>query len=142
MELSWLVQHHLDGVLLLVELVTFVSLAATRSPRASLDGGHLLQAIPVVMALVFPLDVAIAVVVPALAGSRLGLSYSWLGLSKLHPYCGVSCCILVRYRHEFSHGLGLGPVELVLHQRSIPAAIGEVFDGLLLTYSFARVAQF
>jgi hypothetical protein len=67
-ELAWLVQHHLDGVLVFVELVALAPLTPARSPQASLDCGHLLQALLVVMALVFPLAVTVAVVMPVLAG--------------------------------------------------------------------------
>jgi hypothetical protein len=66
-ELAWLVQHHLDGVLVFVELVALAPLTPARSPRASLDYGHLLQAVLVIMALVFPLAMTIAVVMPILA---------------------------------------------------------------------------
>jgi hypothetical protein len=52
----------------------------------------------------------------------------------------VSRRVLVRYRHEFSHGLGLSPVELVLHQRPFPASVGEVSDGFLLACSFRGAA--
>jgi hypothetical protein len=73
MKLAWLVQHHLDGVLVFVELVTFLNLAPARNPWASLDCGHLLRAILVVMTLMFPLVVTVSVIMPALAECRLGL---------------------------------------------------------------------
>jgi hypothetical protein len=77
-ELAWLIQHHLDGVLVLVELISLALLTLACNPRASLDCGHLLRAILVVMTLVFPLAVAVIVVVPTLAGCQLGLACSRL----------------------------------------------------------------
>jgi hypothetical protein len=113
------VQHHLDDVLVLVELVTFAPLAATHSPRASLDCGHLLRAILLLVTLVFPLAVTVVVMMPALARCRLGLPCSRPSLSKLRSGRGVSRCVLVCYRHEFGQGLRLSSVELVLHQGSV-----------------------
>jgi hypothetical protein len=75
-ELIGLIQHHLDGVLVLAELVSFALLDSTRSPRASLDSNHLLGTILVVVTLVFPLAMAVTIVVYALAGCRLGLTSS------------------------------------------------------------------
>jgi hypothetical protein len=75
-ELTGLVQYHLDGVLVLVELIPLALLTPARSPRASLDNAHLLRAILVVVKLVSPLAVAISVVMSALAGCRLGLACS------------------------------------------------------------------
>jgi hypothetical protein len=77
MELAGLIQHHLNGVLVLAELVFFVLLASTRSPRASFYSGHLLGAVLVVMALIFPLAVPITVVMSSLAGCRLRLASGW-----------------------------------------------------------------
>jgi hypothetical protein len=73
MELAWVVQHHLDGALVLVELVTLALLTPARSPRASMDSGHLLRAVLVVMTFILPLAVAVSIVVSALDGCRLGL---------------------------------------------------------------------
>jgi hypothetical protein len=71
-----MVQHHLDGVLIFVELVALAPLAPARSPRVSLDCNHLLRVILVVVTLIFPLAMTVAIVMPALAGCRLGLAYS------------------------------------------------------------------
>jgi hypothetical protein len=87
------------------------------------------------MMLVLPLVVVVTIVMPALDRSRLGLPRSRPGLGELHPCRGVDHRLLVRYGHQLSHGFGL-----VLHQCPVPAAIGEVSDGLFFTYSFARVA--
>jgi hypothetical protein len=75
-KLTGLIQHHLDGVLVLAELVSVVLLASAHSPWASLDSCHLLGAVLVVMTLVLPLAVAITVMMSALAGCRLGLACS------------------------------------------------------------------
>jgi hypothetical protein len=114
MELAGLIQHHLDGVLILAEFVSFALLASTRSPRGSLNSGHLLGAVLVVTALIFPLAVPITVVMSSLAGCRLRLASGWRWLNVLHSCCGVGGSVLVRYRHEIRHRLRLGSVELVL----------------------------
>jgi hypothetical protein len=87
MKLTGLIQHHLDGVFVLAELVSFALLASARSPRASLDSSHLLGAVLVVMTLIFPLFMAIMVVMSALVGCRLGLASGRRWLDVLHP-CG------------------------------------------------------
>jgi hypothetical protein len=76
MELTRLIQHHLDGVLVLVELVSLALLASARSPRASLDSSHLLGSILVVVMLVLSLAMEITIVMSVLAGCRLGLACS------------------------------------------------------------------
>jgi hypothetical protein len=75
-ELIGLIQHHLDGALILVELISLALLTSTRSPRASLNSGHLLGAILVVVTLIFPLAMAITVMMTTLAGCQLGLACS------------------------------------------------------------------
>jgi hypothetical protein len=103
MELAGLIQHHLDGVLVLAEFVPFALLASTRSPRASLNSSYLLGAVLVVTALVFPLAVSIMVVMSPLAGCRLRLASGWRWLNALHPCGRVGGSVLVRYRHEIRH---------------------------------------
>jgi hypothetical protein len=88
-ELIGLIQHHLDGVLVLVELVSLTLLASAHSPRASLDSGYLLGAVLVVMTLVLTLVVVITVMMPALAGCRLVLACCRYQLCVLHPCGGV-----------------------------------------------------
>jgi hypothetical protein len=87
--------------------------------------------------LVFSLAVPVAVVMSTLAGCRLRLASGWRWLNILHPCSGVGGSVLVRYRHEVSHCLRLGPVELVLQQGSFSASICEAANGLLLAHSFA-----
>jgi hypothetical protein len=103
MELAGLIQHRLDGVLVLAEFVFFALLAFTRSPRASLNSGHLLGAVLVVVALIFPLAVLITVVMSSLTGSRLRLASGRRWLNILHSCSGVGGSVLVRYRHEICH---------------------------------------
>jgi hypothetical protein len=103
MELTGLIQHHLDSVLVLAEFVPFALLASTRSPRASLNNGHLLGAVLVVTTLFFPLAVSITVVMSSLAGCRLRLAPGWRWLNVLHPCSRVGRSVLVRYRHEVCH---------------------------------------
>jgi hypothetical protein len=136
-ELARLIQHHLDGVLVLAELVSFVFLTSTRSPRASLNNSHLLGTVFVVMTLVLPLAMTIMVVMSALAECRLRLASGWHWLDVLYPCSGVSGGVLVRYRHEVSHCFWLGPMELMLQQGPISAPVREVANGLLLAHSFA-----
>jgi hypothetical protein len=91
--------------------------------------------------LILSLVVAITVVVSTLAGCRLRLASGWRWLNILHPCGGVGRSVLVRYRHEISHCLRLGPVELMLQQGSFSASVREVANGLFLAHSFACVAQ-
>jgi hypothetical protein len=88
MELTRLIHHHLDGVLVLVELVPLALLASARSPWASLDNSHLLGAILVVVTLVLPLAMAITVVMSAFE-CQLGLTRSQHRFRVLHPCGGV-----------------------------------------------------
>jgi hypothetical protein len=103
MEFAGLIQHHLDGVLVLAEFVPFALLASTRSPQASLNNSYLLEAVLVVTVLVFPLAVSITVVMSSLAGCQLRLASDWRWLNALHPCSRVSGSVLIRYRHEVRH---------------------------------------
>jgi hypothetical protein len=103
MELIGLIQHHLDGVLVLAKFVSFEFLASTRSPRASLNSGHLLGAVFVVTALIFPLAMLIMVVMSFLAGCRLRLTSGWRWLNVLYSCSEIGGSVLVRYCHEIRH---------------------------------------
>jgi hypothetical protein len=103
MELAGLIQHHLDGVLILAEFVPFAFLASTHSPGASLNRSYLLGAVLVVTAFVLPLAMSIMVVMSSLAGCRLRLAYGWRWLNALYSCSRVGGSVLVRYRHEVSH---------------------------------------
>jgi hypothetical protein len=74
MELTGLIQHHPDGVLVLAKFVAFALLASARSPWASLNSSHLLGAILVVTAFVFPLAMSIIIVMSSLTSYRLRLT--------------------------------------------------------------------
>jgi hypothetical protein len=84
MELIGLIQHHLDGVLVLAKLVTFVLLASTCSPRASLNSSHLLGAILVVTVFVFPLAMSIMIVMFSSTDCRLRLTSGWRWFDVLY----------------------------------------------------------
>jgi hypothetical protein len=103
MELARLIQHHLDGVLVFVELVSFALLTSTRSPWASLNNSYLLRTILVVAALVLPFSMSITVVMSSLAGCRLRLAPGWRWLNALHSCGRVGGSVLVRYCHEVRH---------------------------------------
>jgi hypothetical protein len=100
MEFAGLIQHHLNGVLVLAKFIPFALLAATHSPRASLNSCHLLRVVLVVMALHFPFAMPIVVVMSSLTRCRLRLTPSRSQLDALHSRGRVGGSILVHYHHE------------------------------------------
>jgi hypothetical protein len=103
MELTGLIQHHLDGVLVLAEFVTFALLASARSPWASLNSSHLLGAILVVTAFIFPLAMSITIVMSSLTGCRLRLTSGWRWFNVLYSCSRIGGSVFVRYCHEIRH---------------------------------------
>jgi hypothetical protein len=89
------------------------------------------------MTLILPLAMAIMVVMSSLARCQLGLASGWRWLDVLHPCSRFDRSVLVRYPHEVSHCLQLGPMELMLQQGPFFASVREVANGLLLAHSFA-----